>query len=270
MSSSVLTPTLTTSSVWPYSTWMGLGWRPTGAPPCQNETPEPIYDQTVCGRRATNVLAWALTCCRTCHTMQVVSLEPEIRWIPQWSVDRQVTMSAHNTRRSLGDIPARTNPIRFWKKILTHVPDVLRHRPAFDQRRHPNAVVPVSAAEEQLPIVGDDKQPRCYLHARSKGSRQETLGSYGQTKTETALGSAVSQNTARHLWIFGLVKSSCKEMKQQQEGTKHFCVDRFVFSLGVGHCGVFNEGEVVGDALVVRQPPVSPNQAVLTHRHLET
>lgn len=25
--------------------------------------------------------------------MQVVSLEPEIRWIPQWSVDKQVTMS---------------------------------------------------------------------------------------------------------------------------------------------------------------------------------
>lgn len=34
-----------------------------------------------------------LTCCRTCHTMQVVSLEPEIRWMPQWSVDKQVTMS---------------------------------------------------------------------------------------------------------------------------------------------------------------------------------
>lgn len=33
------------------------------------------------------------TCCRTCHTMQVVSLEPEIRWMPQWSVDKQVTMS---------------------------------------------------------------------------------------------------------------------------------------------------------------------------------
>ena len=25
--------------------------------------------------------------------MQVVSLEPEIRWMPQWSVDKQVTMS---------------------------------------------------------------------------------------------------------------------------------------------------------------------------------
>lgn len=42
------------------------------------------------------------------------------------------------------------------------------------------------------------------------------------------------------------------------------------FSLGVGHCGVLNEGEVVGDILVVRQPPVSPNQAVLTHCYLET
>lgn len=33
MSSSVLMLTLTTSSVCPYSTWIGLGWRPTGAPP---------------------------------------------------------------------------------------------------------------------------------------------------------------------------------------------------------------------------------------------
>lgn len=39
-----------------------------------------------------------LTCSRTCHTMQVVSLEPEIRWIPQWSVDKQVTMSGGEER----------------------------------------------------------------------------------------------------------------------------------------------------------------------------
>ena len=43
-----------------------------------------------------------------------------------------------------------------------------------------------------------------------------------------------------------------------------------MFSLGVGHCGVLNEGEVVGNILVVRQPPMGPNKAVLTHRHLET
>lgn len=43
-----------------------------------------------------------------------------------------------------------------------------------------------------------------------------------------------------------------------------------MFSLGVGHCGVLNEGEVVGDILVVRQPPMGPNQAVLTHCHLVT
>lgn len=43
-----------------------------------------------------------------------------------------------------------------------------------------------------------------------------------------------------------------------------------MFSLGVGHCGVLDEGEVVGDVLVVRQPPMGPNQVVLTHRHLET
>lgn len=43
-----------------------------------------------------------------------------------------------------------------------------------------------------------------------------------------------------------------------------------VFSLGVGHRGVLDEGEVVGDVLVVRQPPMGPDQAVLTHRQLET
>lgn len=32
-----------------------------------------------------------------------------------------------------------------------------------------------------------------------------------------------------------------------------------VNSLGVGHCRVLNEGEVVGDVLVVRQPPMGPN-----------
>lgn len=43
-----------------------------------------------------------------------------------------------------------------------------------------------------------------------------------------------------------------------------------VCSLAAGHCGVLDEGEVVGDVLVVRQPPMGPNQAVLTNRHLET
>lgn len=32
-----------------------------------------------------------------------------------------------------------------------------------------------------------------------------------------------------------------------------------VLSLGVGHSGVLNEGEVVRDVLVVRQPPMGPN-----------
>lgn len=43
-----------------------------------------------------------------------------------------------------------------------------------------------------------------------------------------------------------------------------------MFSLGVEHGGVLDEGKVVGDVLVVRQPPVGPDQAVLTHRDLET
>lgn len=133
---------------------------------------------------------WApirLTCCRTCHTMQVVSLEPEIRWIPQWSVAKQVTISegGNNNRRykltpksfsmSKKILPSslHTSPLFFF----THVSNVLSHRLALDQRRDPKAVVPVSAAEEQLSIMGDDKQSCCYIHARSERSRQETLGS---------------------------------------------------------------------------------------------
>lgn len=39
--------------------------------------------------------------------------------------------------------------------------------------------------------------------------------------------------------------------------------------LGIGHGGVLGEGEVVGDALIVRQPAVGPNQTVRTHCHLQ-
>lgn len=39
-------------------------------------------------------------------------------------------------------------------------------------------------------------------------------------------------------------------------------------SLCVGHGGVLDEGEVVGDVLVVGQPAVSPDQAVLAYCHL--
>lgn len=52
-----------------------------------------------------------LTCCRTCHTMQVVSLEPEIRWMPQWSVDKQVTMSG-------GEEDETTDCYRTYNKTL--------------------------------------------------------------------------------------------------------------------------------------------------------
>lgn len=51
-----------------------------------------------------------------------------------------------------------------------------------------------------------------------------------------------------------------------QNNVKNFaCV---LFSLSVGHCGVFDKSEVVGDVLVVRKPPVGPNQAILTNCHL--
>lgn len=40
------------------------------------------------------------------------------------------------------------------------------------------------------------------------------------------------------------------------------------YSLGIGHCGVLGEGEVVSDVLVVREPAVSPYQPSSTHSHL--
>lgn len=43
--------------------------------------------------------------------------------------------------------------------VFTHVSDVLSHSLALNQRGDPQAVVPVTPAEEQLAIVGDHKQP---------------------------------------------------------------------------------------------------------------
>lgn len=57
-----------------------------------------------------------------------------------------------------------------WPPVrLTHVPDVLPHRPAFDQRGDPQAVVPVAAAEQQLPIVRDHEEAGGDLHPRGEG-----------------------------------------------------------------------------------------------------
>ena len=63
--------------------------------------------------------------------------------------------------------------------LFTHVSDVMSHSLALDQRRHPKAVVPVSAAEQQFSIVGDNKQSCCYLHPGGEGSGQKPLSSGG-------------------------------------------------------------------------------------------
>lgn len=60
--------------------------------------------------------------------------------------------------------------------MFTHVSDVVSHSLALNQGGDPEAVVPVTTAEEQLAIVGDHKQSRCNLHARGEGTGQETLG----------------------------------------------------------------------------------------------
>lgn len=41
---------------------------------------------------------------------------------------------------------------------------------ALDQGGDPEAVVPMATAEEQLAIMGDHKQPRCYLYTGGEGS----------------------------------------------------------------------------------------------------
>lgn len=53
--------------------------------------------------------------------------------------------------------------------MFTHVSDVLSYSLALNQGGDPEAVVPVATAEEQLAIVGDHKQRRCYLYAGGKG-----------------------------------------------------------------------------------------------------
>lgn len=52
---------------------------------------------------------------------------------------------------------------------LTHVPDVLPHRPALDQRGDPQAVVPVAAAEQQLAVVGDHEEAGGDLYPGGEG-----------------------------------------------------------------------------------------------------
>lgn len=131
--------------------------------------------------------------------------------------------------------------------FCTHVSNVLPNSLSLHQRSDPEAVVPVATAEEQLAIMGDHKQRCCDLHAWGKWFGQKFLGSCMKTGGKT-------------------VHTKNEAGQRAQNNCIHFAY--VLFSLGVGHCGVFNESEVVGDVLVVREPPMGPNQAVLTNCHL--
>lgn len=86
MSSSVLMATHVTSSSWPYRTWMGLGAKPLENPPwwrAQRDLKDLAVPLHALSSDCLHVKSWHKvqppTCCRTCHTMQVVSRDPEMR-----------------------------------------------------------------------------------------------------------------------------------------------------------------------------------------------
>lgn len=83
MSSSVLMATHVTSASWPYRTWTGLGAKPLENPPwcwghgdLSDLVAVPTVSSALAGARGKGQPP---TCCRTCHTMQVVSRDPEMR-----------------------------------------------------------------------------------------------------------------------------------------------------------------------------------------------
>lgn len=82
MSSSVLMATQVTSWSCPQRTCTGRGDRPLEKPPCRRDnnalrsSGNRYHTQTASFRGKD---AAKFTCCTTCHTMQEVSLEPEMR-----------------------------------------------------------------------------------------------------------------------------------------------------------------------------------------------
>lgn len=67
-----------------------------------------------------------------------------------------------------------------------------------------------------------------------------------------------------------VVKKQIMQLKRMIREPLKKCDKLAHVSLCVGHCGVLDEGEVVGDVLVVRQPAMGPDQTILTNRHLKT
>lgn len=122
------------------------------------------------------MLNFKCTCWSTCHTIQVVSLEPEIRWIPKWSVAKHVTMSARWDQTHIFNLEKSVtwSKHRHWDPI-THVTDVLPHCFALQEWRHSQAVVPVASAEEQLSIMRYNKQLSGDLNPWRERTRYEPL-----------------------------------------------------------------------------------------------
>lgn len=124
----------------------------------------------------------------------------------------------------------------------TYVPGDVPHDLALGQRGDTEAVVPVSPAEEQLPVGGHGQRAGAQVGPGGKGALQEALG------------------PVRGMWdgAGGLVPPPGTIPVPLCPGD----------SLGVGDSGVFGEAEVVGDVLVVGQPVMGPQQAVGTHGDL--
>ncbi len=100
---------------------------------------------------------------------------------------------------------------------------------------------------------------------------KSNLPSWETTNSPAVTSTPGAKGPDRKRWVLGEeTRTSCDDRVTVLWVWCIACELLCVFSLGVGHSRVLNEGEVVRDVLVVRQPPMSPNQAVLTDRHLQS
>lgn len=99
-----------------------------------------------------------------------------------------------------------------------------------------------------------------------------SLPSCETTKRLAVTSTPGANGPDRKRWVLEGRKEEAVERGRSQTENDHrlrgYSEVTLLVSLGVGHCGVLDEGEVVGDVLVVRQPAVGPDQAVLADCHL--
>lgn len=92
-----------------------------------------------------------------------------------------------------------------------------------------------------------------------------SLPSWDTTKRLAVTSTPGAKGPDRKRWVLewggGGVRSSMTGYRGEGEVV-------LLVSLCVGHGGVLDKGEVVGDVLVVRQPAVGSDQAVLADGHL--